>query len=161
MSAWERPSCAMFQGCFSGQGACSGTWLWVGMDGGSLIFPPLSNLVHFIMRTVVICFCFPPLLLFLSASISGFLFFLVEETEKSCEEEDKSQNSHLLSSRYCLDETEMCPWALYRAWTAVVPPRHGSVTSFAQQIRSGISWLSVSLVPFQSPSTPWCISFLS
>lgn len=34
------------------------TLLWVGMDGGSLISPPLSNLVHFIMRTVVICFCF-------------------------------------------------------------------------------------------------------
>lgn len=40
-------------------------WLWVGADGGSIFPPPLSNLVHLIMRTGVLRFRFPPLMLFL------------------------------------------------------------------------------------------------
>lgn len=62
MSAWETPPCAACQGYFLGQEPYSGTWLWVGMDGGSPISPPLSKLVHFIVRTVVICL-FPTSLL--------------------------------------------------------------------------------------------------
>lgn len=117
MSAWERPLCAAFLECFSGQGPYSGTWLWVGMDGGSQISPPLSNLVHFIMRTVVICSVSHLSCCSSGAGISGFLF-LIGETEKWCEEEGKSQSSHLLSSSYSLNETGTCPWVLCRSWTA-------------------------------------------
>lgn len=165
MSAWERPPYAAFQGCFSEQGPHSGTWLWVGMDGGSLISPPLSNLLHFIMRTVVICFCFPPLLLFLRCWHFWVCFFFIEETEKWCEEEGESRNSHLPSSSYSLSERQgrvAVPYTEHgQPAPAVVPPRRGRVTSYTQEVSSGVSCLSVSLVPFQSPSTPWCISFLS
>lgn len=73
VSLGENP-CAVFQGCFSGQRPYSGTWLWVGMDGGSQISPPLSNLVLFIMRTFVIC-SVSQLSYSSGAGISGFVFF--------------------------------------------------------------------------------------
>lgn len=75
VSLGENP-CAAFQGCFSGQGPFSGTWLWVGMDGGSQISPPPSNLVLFIMTTFVICSVYHLSCCSSGAGISGFVFFL-------------------------------------------------------------------------------------
>lgn len=40
-------------------------WLWVGMDEGGIFPPPLSNLLHLVRRTIILHFCFPPLVLFL------------------------------------------------------------------------------------------------
>lgn len=95
----------------------------------------------------------------------GLFFFFIEETEKWCEEESESRNSHLPSSSYSLSERQgrvAVPYTEHgQPAPAVVPPRRGRVTSYTQEVSSGVSCLSVSLVPFQSPSTPWCISFLS
>lgn len=166
MSAWERPPYAAFQGCFSEQGPHSGTWLWVGMDGGSLISPPLSNLVHFIMRTVVICFGFPPLLLFLRCWHFWVCFFFIEETEKWCEEEGESQNNHLPSSSYSLSERQgrvAVPYTEHgQPAPAVVPPRRGSVTSIPR--KSVLVFLvcqcplSPSKVPVPVGVSPFCVN---
>lgn len=72
-------------------------WLWVGADGGSIFPPPLSNLVHLIVRTGVLPFRFPPLMLFLRYWHFQ-AFFLIAEMEKQCEEGGESQHSHLPSS---------------------------------------------------------------
>lgn len=48
--------------------------------------------------------------------------------------------------------------------SAVVPPRRGRVTSFAQQIRSAISWLSPlspSKVPVPLGVSPFCLNVVS
>lgn len=150
--------------CIPGMLFRTGTPLWdmaLGRRGwSSLISPPLSDLVYFIMRTVVIWFCFPPLLLFLNRNWCWHFWvwvFLIGETEKWCEEEGKSQNSHLPSSSCSLSERQGRVPVPYMGHgqpaPAVVLPRCGRVTSYAQQISPGVSWLSVPLVPFQSPRT--------
>lgn len=52
------------------------------------------------------------------AGMSGLGFFLIGETENSVNGKGKSQNSHLPSSSYSLNETGTHLCALHRAWTA-------------------------------------------
>jgi len=153
------------------------TWLQVGTDGGSVFVPSLSNLVHLILRTGVLRFRFPPLVFFLRgwhSAISGlFIFFLIAETEKRCEEGGESQDSRLPSSRSAVAvgvEMGTCPCARRRAVGSQPSPSSGALrhlTRVASNVQcvdgSGVPWLLVSLViapfpPPQSRSTPRCIS---
>lgn len=65
--------------CIPGMLLRTGTLLWGvvlgSMDGGSQISPPLSNLVLFFMRTVVICSVSHLSCCSSGADISGFGFF--------------------------------------------------------------------------------------
>lgn len=150
--------CAAFQGCFSGQGPCSRTWFWVGMDGGGQISPSLSNLVHFLMRTVVICSVSHLSCCSSGAGISGFVLFN-RGNRKVVKRRVRARaviSSPPVTGRMRQGRVPGPYRENGQPAPAVVPSRHGRVTSYAQQISSGVSWLSVSLGLSQSPSTPWC-----
>lgn len=132
-------------------------WLRVGADGGSVVPPPLSNLVHLIMRTGVLRFRFPPLMLFLRCWHFQ-PFFLIAEMEKQCEEGGESQNSRLPSSHSAvivrvrdwdmsLRPTQSCGQpAQPRLWC---PPRPGGVTFYVQT-----NWLFWCLLAVGLPHPP-------